>query len=385
MSGGYTYNQRRALRNDPHSAYNSIARRNAAYREEMEGGGSGQQEFGAMGNQMMPFWFSGQQGGQNTPSFWNDFFTGRNIGAVNSFAPAMQGAMGQIGDVLQGNANRLSANRMAQSQYGLQQQALQNQYDLQNRYMDLMEKSLGSQEGLYDRWLTNKQQTAQGILGLYNGSAQPQGATQPGESPFAANQPRKPSVTLTSPFSTTGNRSARSALTATSPGGAPGRPQTAIPQVAFNSGQAQAPKAMQWAGGGMGGGGASPRVAPVGADMGISRTGFWGPQQESEARAQLANVSPQGIPWQGVSAQGQNSPFNDFMAAMSSNLLANLGRKGSKAQASHDLESATASSSVRNAVQTILDKLYAQRLEDALAGAQLQNRMGSMYADSFLG
>lgn len=401
---GTTYKQRKAAR-DPSNIWNIIARGNAPYIQEMEGQNMADDR--PQQRDYYPFWFFSQQGGQSAPSFWGDYFTGRNIGAMNSFAPAMQGAMGQIGGVLQGNANRLTANRMAQGQYDLQEQALQNQYDLQNRYLDLMGKSMDSQNGLYDRWMTNRQQMGQGILGLYSGGMGQSSPTQPGESSLASGAAKAAGRgtfnTLTGPFSTTGNRLARNSLTATSPGATPGRGPAAIPSMAYQGGQA--PKPGAWAGGGGGGGGGAPsgpNLPPVGANMGISGSQIWGPQQEAAARAQLANVSPQGVPWQGASAAGQQGPFQDLISSIAANTLAGLNRKGNKAQASNDMEVAQASAQVRNALSDILNRFYFQNLDDALAksalqakmeaiGAnnalarsQLQGRMGSMYADSFL-
>ena len=74
------------------------------------------------------------------------------------FAGQMQGAMGQIGGLLQANANRVSANRDMMAQYQLAKQQMDQQ-------ADIARQQIASKNRLYDA-----------ILGIFNNPA----AQQPG-------------------------------------------------------------------------------------------------------------------------------------------------------------------------------------------------------------
>lgn len=268
------------------------------------------------------------------------------------FALGQQGALGQMGALLQGNAQRVAANRALRMQYGLGREALGNQraaVESRNRMaQSLMASLFGALRG---EGAAEGPQRAVGGPGAAGGMFQggPAGAVEgaAGRLYGASLGGSAPAAMWQSPL-----RGFRFA----GPSGQFGGATTPSPPWAGN-----------WAGN-----------ADVGIDTTPGRT--WGPQHAAEARSRLGGVVDQTAPFlAAVPGRNRNAGlgglFSDYLRGATARTYGQLERAGTKAEASGQLESQVAKSQLQNALWQLISKLYGGQMGSRGSDQLLNLRM----------
>jgi len=314
-----------------------------------QGGGGNPAFFGGGGN------WGQQQGRGNTfnvsqidPMQWAQAANYMNRGTighgVQNFAGQMQGAMGQIGSVLQGNANRITQGRQQDNQMRLvaylnDEANKQRMAELQSR-----ERMFGSMVDMFGG-------QGGGAGGI--GTVQQPGMSDAGE------------IQQQAAGSLYDNALAQLAPGAFYQGGIGGF------NFASPSGGASATvPGTPWGGGAAGGG-------SLGIDASPGK--IWNPALAAQAQARLGSLVNRTAPYlKGVSAAGKRGmagQFADLMRGAVSRTYRGLERGGTQAEAKHGLDSQIAQARTQQSLWDLLSRVYRTNLGGTGGDIQRQVQM----------
>jgi len=305
---------------------------------------------GGGGNQS----FYGGGGGYGAPNYGpgimrqamgiNNAIRGNMLGSYMGFGQAMQGAMGQIGSVLQGNANRITQGRQQDNQMRLvaylnDEANKQRMAELQSR-----ERMFGSMVDMFGG-------QGGGAGGI--GTVQQPGMSDAGE------------IQQQAAGSLYDNALAQLAPGAFYQGGIGGF------NFASPSGGASATvPGTPWGGGAAGGG-------SLGIDASPGK--IWNPALAAQAQARLGSLVNRTAPYlKGVSAAGKRGmagQFADLMRGAVSRTYRGLERGGTQAEAKHGLDSQIAQARTQQSLWDLLSRVYRTNLGGTGGDIQRQVQM----------
>jgi len=309
----------------------------------------------------------GGQGQQQQPDYGGmaDYLKAMNQVRQPTFGEGMQSAMGQIGSVLQGNANRETANRTAAMNYDARMAELGAKERLG---MSAIGASLGQ---IPERYQTG-QQRVPGVPMVAPGGRTIQGYTY------------EPTYGLRfAPANAGGtggaNSGTSSALSAQDQAG-----QNIYESILGSAG----PGAFNRVGSsayefGSPGGTFGGATVPTGESIGGAETGVaatpgtvWGPQYAEEAAKRIAQVGNAAAPYAGgPGATGLAAQFQDYLRGAGAGLYGNLARAGEKGEATQTLESQVARTQLQNALQKLMAQIYGSQLGTSTNDQSIALRM----------
>jgi hypothetical protein len=299
-----------------------------------------------------------------------DYLRGIQLAQPQTFAQGMQGAMNQMGSLLQGNANRETANRTAAMDYDARMAELGAKERLG---MSAIGASLGQ---IPERYQTG-QQRVPGVPMVAPGGRTIQGYTY------------EPTYGLRfAPANAGGtggaNSGTSSALSAQDQAG-----QNIYESILGSAG----PGAFNRVGssayefgspGGTFGGATVPTAESIGgAETGVAATPgtVWGPQYAEEAAKRIAQVGNAAAPYAGgPGATGLAAQFQDYLRGAGAGLYGNLARAGEKGEATQTLESQVARTQLQNALQKLMAQIYGSQLGTSTDDQSIALRMQQLLA-----
>lgn len=373
----------------------------------------------------MPMFMFGNRGKDgdmtNVPTFgWQsqpEALVNNQLGGFLNFGQNLGGAMGQMWGLNQQNAAMSQANK----QNALHAQALNNQFQLGNNWINSMTKLGDSRNQLLAAMFGggNKQAApaaapygSPGWLNSKIGEVRQQQAMPPspmqsqGRPGMGMGGPMQGGPAAGAPAQARGMMNLNSTIP-TGPLYSPqmagmigaadqqqnqaanniyGQMSPALSQAAFSD--ARSPSAVNFTQGGQNYGTATPG-GPAGTGgpqggftgtMGIQAQNFFGPANMQAMQDRLNKFSASALPQMQGSNTNMSNAFQNYLQGMSGRIMAGYGRAGSEAQAKHNLSAADAQAEARNRAQRAMIEWMQGNQEYDLGQQQIMNRMlGSIY------
>jgi len=268
---------------------------------------------------------------------------GNQLAGFNAVPGQLQGAMGQIGNVLQGNAARTADARKQAQAYDIAQKQIAADAETAKSRNSLLEKMFGllggqgSQGGPFTNTAPSMQAGYQ-MPGLGQGVADSYQNQQYG--------------------SLLGKLGAPASYDATQRG------YDFTDQGGQKWGGLTVPNA-PWEGGN--------QTATVQTGINIPKGSVWGAPQAANAAGRLKGLV--GSTASGLAGTGAAQQFTDFMQAMAAKNYNLLNRAGTKAEAESQLDTQTADITARNKLLSLMEQMYGTNLKGREAQDLSQLRM----------
>jgi len=262
--------------------------------------------------------------------------------AWTNFGPALQGSMNQMRSILEGNADRMTQNRMAQMAYNTQMADIASRKDLGMNLLSMM--------------------SGRPLEQVQTGSHQVAGTPRVGPN-GTINTFRTAPVYETRLGEATGGGGMGGGF-----GGGGNQIsgfQFAGPNGLFGGANLPTPP---WAGGGAG-------MANIGVNANPGQV--WNPQYAQNAAMRMAGnaTAPMGGPSSSAAQSGMNQMFADAMTNATTRNLSDLTRAGQQSEAAQNLEAQIAQSRLQNALWGRMGDFYGQNLKNRLNQEQMAYRM----------